>query len=540
MLKPFHLSASEAHQRLQELAKVDGQRAVTEFFSEDPNRFHSMHAETAGLLMDWSKQRISKSTMKALHELASEADWQKGRKALFSGDPINQTEGRAVLHMAMRAEAGDSFNVNGLDVMPDVLEVREKMLAFADEVRSQPAIRNVVNIGIGGSDLGPLMVTKALRRFHDGGPAIHFVSNVDGAHLDAVLDGLDPRTTMFVVVSKTFTTQETMANAMAAKDWLIASLGEEAVKSHFAAVSTNMEAAGKFGIVSDRIFGFSDWVGGRYSLWGPVGLSIACGIGSVHFRSLLKGARAMDVHFQEAPDEQNLPLISALIGIWSREYLGFETQVVLPYAQDLDRLPAYLQQADMESNGKSTGRDGEPVAHHTGAVVWGEAGTNGQHAFYQLLHQGTSIHPADIIAVKSPMSPHLGHHEKLLANAIAQAEALMVGKSKGQVVREMKVDGATPDEIDAISPHRVFKGNRPSTFFLLDELDPETVGQLIAFYEHRIFVQGLIWNICSYDQWGVELGKVLAKQILSEWSDEAKGKHDPSTDALMKKCQMHR
>jgi glucose-6-phosphate isomerase len=483
--------------------------------------------------MDWSKQRISAATMNALHDLASEADWKDGRKALFSGAAINQTEGRAVLHMALRADEGDIFEVNDSDVMPSILDVREKMLAFADEVRSDEEITDVVNIGIGGSDLGPLMVTKALRRFSDGGPAIHFVSNVDGAHLDSVLQELSPRSTLFIVVSKTFTTQETMANAMAAKEWLVNSLGESSVKAHFAAVSTNLDAAGGFGIDAKRIFGFSDWVGGRYSLWGPVGLSIACGVGSGHFKSMLKGARAMDVHFQEAPDDQNLPLISALTGIWSREYLGLETQVVLPYAQDLDRLPAYLQQADMESNGKSTGRDGKPVAHATGAVVWGEAGTNGQHAFYQLLHQGTSIHPADIIAVKTSMSSHLGHHQKLLANAIAQAEALMVGKTKGQVVAEMKAKGLSQTEIDAIAPHRVFEGNRPSTFFLLDQLDPETVGSLIAFYEHRIFVQGLIWNICSYDQWGVELGKVLANQILNEWNEDAKGAHDPSTMALM-------
>ena len=533
MLKPFHLRDSEAHKRLLQLAEADGHRSVPEFFAEEPNRFEAMHAETLGILMDWSKQRISAATMNALHDLASEADWKDGRKALFSGAAINQTEGRAVLHMALRADEGDIFEVNDSDVMPSILDVREKMLAFADEVRSDEEITDVVNIGIGGSDLGPLIVTKALRRFSDGGPAIHFVSNVDGAHLDSVLQELSPRSTLFIVVSKTFTTQETMANAMAAKEWLVNSLGESSVKAHFAAVSTNLDAAGGFGIDAKRIFGFSDWVGGRYSLRGPVGLSIACGVGSGHFKSMLKGARAMDVHFQEAPDDQNLPLISALTGIWSREYLGLETQVVLPYAQDLDGLPAYLQQADMESNGKSTGRDGKPVAHATGAVVWGEAGTNGQHAFYQLLHQGTSIHPADIIAVKTSMSSHLGHHQKLLANAIAQAEALMVGKTKGQVVAEMKAKGLSQTEIDAIAPHRVFEGNRPSTFFLLDQLDPETVGSLIAFYEHRIFVQGLIWNICSYDQWGVELGKVLANQILNEWNEDAKGAHDPSTMSLM-------
>lgn len=534
MLKPFHLRASQAHKRLVALACSDGQRPVTELFAKNPNRFEEMHAETDGFFMDWSKQRISKATMEALFELASEANWKEGRTALFSGDAINQTEGRAVLHMAMRAHEGDNFHVDGHDVLPEVMEVRETMLAFADEIRADSKICDVVNIGIGGSDLGPLMVTKALRRFRDGGPNVHFVSNVDGSHLDSVLEGLNPATTLVIVVSKTFTTQETMANANAAKDWFVQSMGESLIQKHFAAVSTNLEAAAHFGIAPRKVFGFSDWVGGRYSLWGPVGLSIACSIGSGNFRSLLEGARCMDVHFQQAPDHENLPLISALMGIWSREYLGFETQVILPYAQDLDRFPAYLQQADMESNGKSTGRDGKRVSHATGAVVWGEAGTNGQHAFYQLLHQGTSIHPVDIIAVKASMSRYSGHHEKLLANAVAQAEALMVGKSAEKVQSEMKASGAEQTEIEAVSAHRVFEGNRPSTFIVLDDLDPKRLGMLIAFYEHRIFVQGMIWNICSFDQWGVELGKVLATQILAEWKGEEIGDHDPSTLALMK------
>ena len=537
MLKPFHLRASNAHQRLLALAATDGQRPLLSFFKENPNRFQEMHAEIDGMLMDWSKQRISKPTLEALFNLASEAKWQEGRNALFAGEKVNQTEGRAVLHMALRGNDGDSFQVDGQDVMPGILSVRNEMLHFADEVRGKTNITDVVNIGIGGSDLGPLMVTKALRRFSDGGPKVHFVSNVDGAHLDSVLNDLQPSSTMVVVVSKTFTTQETMANAEAAKDWLVDSLGEASVEEHFAAVSTNAEAARAFGIAKNRVFGFSDWVGGRYSLWGPVGLSVACGIGSANFRSLLEGARAMDLHFQQASDEDNLPLISALAGIWSRDYLGFTTQVILPYAQDLDRFPAYLQQADMESNGKSTGRDGEPVDHETGAVVWGEAGTNGQHAFYQLLHQGTSVHPADIIAVKEPLSQYHDHHEKLLANAVAQAEALMVGKSLAQVTDEMTSSGATKAEIEAIAPHRVFEGNRPSTFFLLDALNPKSLGMLIAFYEHRIFVQGLIWNICSFDQWGVELGKVLANQILEEWNGQTQGLHDPSTNALMKKIR---
>ncbi|MGB2385441.1 MAG: glucose-6-phosphate isomerase, partial [Flavobacteriales bacterium] len=384
--------------------------------------------------------------------------------------------------------------------------------------------------------LGPLMVTKALRNQSKGGPKVHFVSNVDGAHLESVLDGLNPVSTLFIVVSKTFTTQETMANADAAKAWVeSASLP---VAEHFAAVSTNVPAAVGFGVDEANVFGFRDWVGGRYSLWGPVGLSIACSVGSDAFGELLAGARAMDRHVAEAPAPENVPLISALLGVWYREYLGFPTHVVLPYAQDLDRFPAYLQQADMESNGKYVGRDGLPVQHATGPVVWGEAGTNGQHAFYQLLHQGTDIHPADIIAVDAPLSAYTDHHTKLLANAVAQAEALMCGRNEADVRSEMEAAGRTAEEIEAIAPHRVFEGNRPSTFILLDALNARNVGQLIALYEHRIFIQGLLWNVCSYDQWGVELGKVLAKNILSEWAEKSdEPRHDASTQHLIERLK---
>ena len=539
MLKPFDLRSSQAHTRLLELAKTDGQRHLVRLFSEDPNRFETMHTELPGILYDWSKHRVTDNVMSALFDLAEEAGWEAGRDAMFGGEAINQTEGRAVLHVAMRGDRDDDFSVNGERVMPKVIEVRESMLNFASHVQKSDEITDVVNIGIGGSDLGPLMVTKGLRNFASG-PKVHFVSNVDGAHLDSVLAGLSPANTLFIVVSKTFTTQETMANAREAKRWLVRSLGEEEVSNHFAAVSTNREAAQDFGVSQDRIFGFENWVGGRYSLWGPVGLVIACSIGAENFRNLLSGARQMDRHFKETKRAANMPLVAALIGLWYVEYLKFPTYAVLPYAQDLDRFPAYLQQADMESNGKSMGRDGRRIKHHSGPVIWGEAGTNGQHAFYQLIHQGTTIHPADIIACVEPHSRFEKHHEKLLANAIAQAEALMIGKSLDAVESELEARGFDAERIRSSAPHRVFDGNRPTGFVLMDRLDPYSLGQLIAWYEHRIFLQGLFWNVCSYDQWGVELGKQLAGQILSEWSGSAPQKHDGSSEALMKRVMRKR
>ena len=534
MLDTFDLHSSRAHAKLTQLAQSDGQRHLVDLFRENPERFEQMHTSLPGLLFDWSKHRLTDEVMRTLIQLADEAGWKEGRHALFSGQRINQTENRAVLHMAMRGEASDSFSVDGESVMPGVLKVREQMLDFAEKIRSNKGITDVVNIGIGGSDLGPLMVTRALRSYSEG-PAVHFVSNVDGAHLQATLSKLKPEHTLVIVVSKTFTTQETMANADEAKKWLVEGLGKQAVPDHFAAVSTNVPAAMNFGIDQQHVFGFSDWVGGRYSLWGPVGLSIACAVGAEHFKQLLAGAREMDQHFQEAPATENMPLISALIGLWYTEYLGFPTYAILPYAQDLDRFPAYMQQADMESNGKSMGRDGLRVKHQTGPVIWGEAGTNGQHAFYQLLHQGTTIHPADIIACKSPLSPLHDHHVKLMANAVAQAEALMIGKTLDEVKQEMRSNGIAEEDILRIAPHRVFDGNRPTGFILLECLNPRTLGMLISWYEHKIFLQGLFWNVCSFDQWGVELGKQLAGKILDEWSGGQLGAHDASTIALLKR-----
>lgn len=477
-----------------------------------------------GLHVDVSKQHLDAAAWADLLKLAQAAGLESSIASLFAGNPINETEGRAVMHMALRAEAEDALAVDGRDVMPDVLEVRDRFLGFADSVRSAGTFKHVVNIGIGGSDLGPLMVTRALRGFATEGPQVHFVSNVDPAHLSATLADLNPAETLFIIVSKTFTTQETMANAAMAKAWLTSQLGDHAsiIANHFAAVSSAVDKAEAFGISAERVFGFANWVGGRYSLWGPVGLAIACAVGSDAFRELQAGARDLDQHFKHAPLHENLPVMLGLLGIWNRNFLKRTTHAVLPYAQDLDRFPAYLQQADMESNGKRMSRSGQLLAHETGPVVWGEAGTNGQHAFYQLLHQGSDIHPVDFIAFKKPMSDLPGaakSHQMLLANAIAQAEAMMVGRSKAE------------------TPHKLFPGNRPSTFMFFDELTPRSVGQLIALHEHRIFVQGVLWNLFSFDQWGVELGKVLANQILDEWHRNIEGEHDNSTQALMRRAK---
>lgn len=492
---------------------------LRDLFRENPEqRIHQFSIEQPGLLVDFSKQRLDGAAWTELKRFAEESQLQEAIAALFAGRAINETEGRAVMHMALRGTAEDDYRVEGQPVMPGVLSVRKAFLAFADKVRAREDIRDVVNIGIGGSDLGPLMVTKALRRFSNGGPRLHFVSNVDPGHMEAVLANCTPENTLFVIVSKTFTTQETMTNAHLAKAWMAEHLPAEKLVGHFAAVSSAPERAQAFGIEPDWVFGFENWVGGRYSMWGPVGLAIACAVGSQSFEAFLSGARAMDLHFRTCPIEGNLPIAMALVGIWNRNFMGFSSHAVLPYAQDLDRFPAYLQQADMESNGKRTTRTGEEVGHETGPVVWGEAGTNGQHAFYQLLHQGTEIHPADIIAFQQPMSDAPGAadgHRKLLANAIAQAEALMMGKP------------------EADSAHRKFPGNRPTTFMALEALDPYHLGLLVALHEHRIFCQGVLWNIFSFDQWGVELGKVLAGQILSDWASQSPGVHDASTTALM-------
>ena len=515
--RPFRLSESKAQAELESLAQVKQSLDVREALESDASRVEQLSWEWPGLYVDTSKQRWDGEVQEALIRLAEEADMKGAIQDLFSGVRLNTTEDRAVLHMALRGEKGDDFQVEGRDVMPGVLDVRSRMLDFVDRVHALKAsgrITDVVNLGIGGSDLGPAMAVRALRRFASG-PACHFVSNVDGAHLESVLSRLDPQTTMLVVVSKTFTTQETMANARLAKAWLERGGGDLAAQ--LVAVSTNAEATQAFGVHPEQTFGFENWVGGRYSMWGPVGLSIALSVGRESFLNFLSGARRVDKHFRKAELRDNLPVQLALLGHWNQNCLGFRSHVVLPYSEDLNRLPAYLQQADMESNGKSIGRDGAKVQWNTGAVVWGEPGTNSQHAFFQLLHQGTEVHPVDVVAFKKATSDHEDMHRMLLANALAQAEALLQGRQ-------------APEG----EPHRLFEGNRPSTFMLFEALTPEALGTLVALHEHRIFVQGVLWGIASFDQWGVELGKEMANALLPELSGKVSEKgHDPSTTALV-------
>ncbi len=499
-----------------------GERHMRDFFAEDADRFDRFTLRHENLLLDYSKNRIALQTMDLLRDLARACDIGSWIERLFSGERINLTENRAVLHTALRHRGDSPVLLDGEDVMPRVRAVLAKMRAFVDDVQSgrwrgydgQP-ISDVVNIGIGGSDLGPVMVTEALAAYRYRGLRVHFVSNVDAAHLRETLDGLDPAKTLFIVASKTFTTQETMANARTARQWLLEALGHEAaIARHFVALSTNTEAVTFFGIDAENMFEFWDWVGGRYSLWSAIGLSIALAVGMDRFDRLLDGAYAMDRHFRGAAFEENIPLTLALLGIWYNNFFAAESHAIVPYAQNLHRLPAYLQQADMESNGKTATRDGKTASWDTGPVIWGEPGTNGQHAFFQLLHQGSRLIPVDfIVAARSPY-PDDGHHALLLANCVAQSAALMQGKTADEARAEMRRAGLADDEIERLAPHRTYRGNQPSNTLLVDQLDPYTLGSLIALYEHKIFCQGIIWQICSFDQWGVELGKQLANRVL--------------------------
>ncbi|WP_443147516.1 glucose-6-phosphate isomerase [Prosthecomicrobium sp. N25] len=493
---------------------------MRDLFAADPERFARFSARQGDLLLDYSKNRIAPTTMELLVELARAADLEDWRDRMFAGEPINLTEGRAVLHVALRNRSARAVMVEGRDVMPDVTDVLVRMGAFAEAVRSGAvrgstgkAFTDVVNIGIGGSDLGPAMVTLALAPYHDG-PRVHFVSNVDGAHIHDTLKGLDPETTLFIVASKTFTTLETMTNAATARAFAAGRLGEEAIPAHFAAISTAIPKCRAFGIPEDRIFGFWDWVGGRYSVWSAIGLPVAIAIGSERFEQFLAGGHAMDEHFRTAPLAENLPVILGLLGVWYRNVLGFASHAVIPYDQRLARFPAHLQQLDMESNGKSVRRDGRMVARETGPVVWGEPGTNGQHAFFQLIHQGTDPVPVDFLLAAEPHEQLSDHHAKLVANCLAQSEALMRGKTADEVRAELSAAGLDPDAVAALAPHKVFPGNRPSNTLLYRRLDPETLGRLLALYEHKVFVQGVIWDVNSFDQWGVELGKQLATELL--------------------------
>ncbi|MEM1040575.1 MAG: glucose-6-phosphate isomerase [Pseudomonadota bacterium] len=492
---------------------------IADLFAQDAHRFQKSTATCGDILFDWSKTAIDDGALQDLLTLADAAELDTMRARLFAGDPINVTEGRAVQHMALRAAADANIMVEGRNVVPDVQAVLTAMAGFAQGVRcksiqgSGGPFTDIVNIGIGGSDLGPVMATKALAPFADG-PNTHFVSNVDGADILDVLERVPAATTLFIVASKTFTTQETMTNAATARAWLVEQLGEVAVPDHFAALSTALDKVAAFGIREDRIFGFWDWVGGRYSLWSAIGLPIMLAIGPERFREFLDGAAQVDAHFQSAPMVQNLPVLMALVGIWHRNVCGYDSLAVLPYDQHLSRFPAYLQQLDMESNGKSVTRGGDGTNTATGPIVWGEPGTNGQHAFYQLIHQGTSVIPCDFLLAANPARAVGDHHEKLAANVFAQSEALMRGKSLEQATPELLAKGMSQDEVDTLAPHKVFPGNRPSCTFLYPALTPFVLGQLIALYEHKVFVQGVIWDINSYDQWGVELGKELASQLL--------------------------
>ena len=510
-------------------------------FSADRQRFRRYSVSLDDLLMDFSKTAVNDRVITLLEKLVDEAGVAQKRDAMFSGEAINFTEGRAVLHTALRNRSNKPVLVDGKDVMPEVNGVLAAMAGFADGIRSGSLkgatgrrITDVVNIGIGGSDLGPAMATLALSPFHDG-PRAHFVSNVDGAHIADTLKGLDAETTLFIIASKTFTTIETMTNAASARAFIAEKLGDDAVKHHFAAVSTALDKVAAFGIASERVFGFWDWVGGRYSIWSAIGLPLMIAVGPENFGRFLDGAHAMDRHFREAPVPENLPMLLGLIGFYHRNVLGYPSRAILPYDQRLARFPAYLQQLDMESNGKGVTVDGTPVEGDSGPVVWGEPGTNGQHAFYQLIHQGTSIVPAEFMIATNGFEPHLRHqHELLIANCLAQSEALMKGRTLEEAKAQLTSKGMDEGQADAIAPHRVFPGNRPSITFVYDQLTPFALGRLIALYEHRVFVEGVLFRINSFDQWGVELGKELATGLLpivegKETADD----HDSSTAGLV-------
>ncbi|VVM06738.1 glucose-6-phosphate isomerase [Methylacidimicrobium cyclopophantes] len=534
-----------AWQELQEHYARIAPLHLRDLFREDPERAERFTLSFEDILFDYSKNRITNETVELLLQLAREADLPGWIRRMFAGEKINVTERRAVLHTALRNPRGTSVLVDGKDVMPEVHAVLDQMRRFSEEVRegrwlgySGKPIRDVVNIGIGGSDLGPVMVTHALRPYHSS-LNLHFVSNIDGTHLAETLRGLDPATTLFLVSSKTFGTLETLTNAKSARAWFLESAKDPAaVAKHFVAISTNEKAVVAFGIDKRNMFPFWDWVGGRYSLWSAIGLSIVLAIGMDHFEELLAGAHAVDEHFRTAPLEKNIPVIMGLLGIWYNNFFQASTHAVFPYDQYLAFLPAYLQQADMESNGKHVQKDGTPVSCTTGPILWGAPGTNGQHAFFQLLHQGTKLVPADFLVPAqshNPLGPSDEHHRILLANCLAQTEALLRGKTAEEARQEMEAAGLAADDVTRLIPHRTFEGNRPSNTFLFRKLTPRTLGSLVALYEHKIFVQGTIWNINSFDQWGVELGKQLAQLLLPELNGEpARRPHDSSTERLLR------
>ncbi|EOD2289706.1 glucose-6-phosphate isomerase [Escherichia coli] len=548
-MKNINPTQTAAWQALQKHFDEMKDVTIADLFAKDGDRFSKFSATFDDqMLVDYSKNRITEETLAKLQDLAKECDLAGAIKSMFSGEKINRTENRAVLHVALRNRSNTPILVDGKDVMPEVNAVLEKMKTFSEAIISGEwkgytgkAITDVVNIGIGGSDLGPYMVTEALRPYKNH-LNMHFVSNVDGTHIAEVLKKVNPETTLFLVASKTFTTQETMTNAHSARDWFLKAAGDEKhVAKHFAALSSNAKAVGEFGIDTANMFEFWDWVGGRYSLWSAIGLSIVLSIGFDNFVELLSGAHAMDKHFSTTPAEKNLPVLLALIGIWYNNFFGAETEAILPYDQYMHRFAAYFQQGNMESNGKYVDRNGNVVDYQTGPIIWGEPGTNGQHAFYQLIHQGTKMVPCDFIAPAITHNPLSDHHQKLLSNFFAQTEALAFGKSREVVEQEYRDQGKDPATLDYVVPFKVFEGNRPTNSILLREITPFSLGALIALYEHKIFTQGVILNIFTFDQWGVELGKQLANRILPELKDDKEiSSHDSSTNGLINRYKAWR
>lgn len=542
MLKRNNPLQTSAWKKLKGHYKVIKTKHMKDMFSENPQRFSEFSLQFEDILVDYSKNIITRETLHLLLELAEELNVKDAIDQLFTGEKINETENRAVLHVALRNRSKTPIYVDNHDVMPGINAVLTKMEAFSEKVISGEwkgytgkSISDIVNIGIGGSDLGPVMVTEALKPYWKPHIKVHFISNIDGTHITETLKKINPKTVLFIVASKTFTTQETLTNAHTARKWFLDSAMDEAlIKQHFVAISTNEIEVRKFGIDPENMFIIWDWVGGRYSLWSAIGLPIACTIGFENFIQLLDGAHAMDKHFRETPFESNIPVILALIGIWYNNFFGSETEAILPYDQYMHRFPTYFQQGNMESNGKSVNRGGKKVTYQTGPIIWGAPGTNGQHAFYQLIHQGTKLIPCDFIAPSASHNPVRNHHNILLANFFAQTEALMKGKSIDDVIEELKLSGMSKKAIKKLAPFKVFEGNRPTNSILLKKLTPRTLGSLIAMYEHKIFVQGVIWNIFSFDQWGVELGKQLAKKILPELdNDDHVTTHDSSTNGLI-------
>ena len=518
--------------------------SMPELFQNDKERAEKFHLQWDDFLVDYSKNKINQETVNLLLKLADEVQLKAAISSYFGGDEINQTENRAVLHMALRAPETASYLVDGKNVMPEIFEVKNKIKQFTNEVLNGDRkgftgkpFTDIVNIGIGGSDLGPAMVVEALQ-FYKNHLNVHFVSNVDGDHVNEIIKKLNPETTLFVIVSKTFTTQETLTNSETIRTWFLKSATQNDVAKHFVAVSTNIKKVTDFGINPENVFPMWDWVGGRFSLWSAVGLSISLAVGFENFDGLLKGANKMDNHFQTTSFDKNIPVILALLSIWYNNFFGAESEALIPYTQYLQKLAPYLQQGIMESNGKSIGRDGKPVDYQTGTIIWGEPGTNSQHAFFQLIHQGTKLIPTDFIGFVKPLYGDIDHHDKLMSNFFAQTEALLNGKTEAQVKTEFEKQGITSEKAAFLLPFKVFEGNKPTNTLLIQKLTPETLGSLVALYEHKIFVQGIIWNIFSYDQWGVELGKQLASSILEEIHSNSLKNHDSSTEMLLKYYQI--